>query len=129
MLRDTFDDLETGYINVPREVLEASGIGPADVHSEAYRAWVAERVTLARSCFEGGRDYFARVEAPRHRLAGLAYMARFEWLIETLEREGYRLRPRYDERRSLGIGLRMGWQAIAGMVGSAPVGAPHRSRA
>jgi phytoene/squalene synthetase len=128
MLRDTYADLQAGYFNVPREVLEASAIGPADVQSEAYRAWVASRVKLARTCFEGGRAYFARVEEPRHRMAGLAYMARFEWLLETIEREGYRLRPRYDERRSMAIGLRMGWQAISGMVGS-QVAAPHRGRA
>lgn len=131
MLRDTYADVRTGYFNVPREVLEAASIGPADVHADAYRSWVADRLKLARTCFEGGRDYFARVAEPRHRLAGLAYMARFEWLIETLEREGYRLRPRYDERRSLGIGLRMGWQAISGMVRpggheASPVGASHR---
>jgi phytoene/squalene synthetase len=133
MLRDTFEDLRLGYVNVPREVLEASSIGPADVGSDAYRSWVADRVQLARTCFEGGRDYFARVKATRHRLAGLAYMARFEWLIETIEREGYRLRPRYDERRSLGIGLQMGWHAIAGMVRSGgreapPVATPERGR-
>jgi phytoene/squalene synthetase len=134
MLRDTHADVRAGYFNVPRDVLEASSIGPADVHSDAYRAWVAARVKLARTCFEGGRAYFARVEEPRHRMAGLAYMARFEWLTETLEREGYRLRPRYDERRSLGIGIRMGWQAISGMVGlssrgaSLQVGTPHRGR-
>jgi phytoene/squalene synthetase len=134
MLRDTCEDLQNGYFNVPREVLEASSIGPADIQSNAYRAWVADRVKLARTGFEGGRDYFARVGAPRHRLAGLAYMARFEWLMETLEREGYRLRPRYEERRSLGIGLLMGWQAISGMVrlghhdAPSPVGAPHGGR-
>jgi phytoene/squalene synthetase len=134
MLRDTFEDVRAGYFNVPREVLEASSIGPADVHRDAYRAWVADRVKLARSCFEGGRAYFERVEEPRHRMAGLAYMARFEWLIETLEKEGFRLRPRYDERRSLATGLRMGWQAIAGMVGRggrgapSPVTAPERGR-
>jgi phytoene/squalene synthetase len=133
MLRDTYEDVRTGYFNVPREVLEASSIGPADIQSDAYRAWVADRVNLARACFDGGRDYFERVPAARHRLAGLAYIARFEWLTATLEREGYRLRPRYDERRSLGIGLRMGWQAIAGMVGrggheAQPVATPERGR-
>ena len=133
MLRDTYEDVRAGYFNVPREVLEASSIGPADVHSDAYRAWVADRVQLARTCFEGGRDYFARVAEPRHRLAGLAYMARFEWLIETLEREGYRLRPRYDERRSLATGLHMGWQAVSwlargpGHGTASPVAAPERS--
>ena len=134
MLRDTHEDVRAGYFNVPREVLEAAAVSPADVHSDAYRSWVAERIELARTCFEGGRDYFTRVEEPRHRLAGMAYIARFEWLIQTIEREGYRLRPRYDERRSLGIGLRMGWQAIASMVRGrgegmpSPVGAAHRGR-
>ncbi len=55
MLRDTFDDLEAGYYNIPREVLEASHIGPHDVHSKAYRAWVKSRVQLARSCFQTGK--------------------------------------------------------------------------
>ena len=68
MLRDTFEDARAGYFNVPCEMLEASAIGPTDVHSDAYRAWVADRVKLARSCFDGGRDYFARVEAPRGEL-------------------------------------------------------------
>ena len=31
MLRDTYADVQAGYFNVPREVLEASSIGPADV--------------------------------------------------------------------------------------------------
>src|SRR5678816_3794171 len=48
MLRDTFDDLQAGYYNVPREVLEANHIGPQDVHSDAYRGWVRGRVLLAR---------------------------------------------------------------------------------
>lgn len=37
----------------------------------------------------------------RARLAGLAYMARFEWLLDTMEREDYSLRPKYDERKSI----------------------------
>jgi phytoene/squalene synthetase len=117
MLRDTYADVQAGYFNIPREVLDASAISPADVESDGYRAWVASRLKLARACFEGGRAYFAGVEDPHHRLAGLAYMARFEWLIETIEGEGYLLRPRYAERRSLATGLRMSWQAISGMVG------------
>src|SRR5215208_2952052 len=39
MLRDTFDDLEAGYYNIPREVLEAHNIGPYDTHNKIYRAW------------------------------------------------------------------------------------------
>ena len=113
MLRDTYDDVRLGYYNVPREVLEAGSIGPADVDSAPYRAWVAARVRLARSYLEAGRTYFARVQSRRHRLAGLAYIARFEWLTETLERDGYLLHPLYPQRRSLANGLRMGGRTLS----------------
>jgi phytoene/squalene synthetase len=116
MLRDTHEDLAAGYYNVPRELLEAHGIGPDDVDTGAYRAWVTRRVRLARASFDAGASYFARVECARLRLAGLAYSARFAWLLDTIEREQYRLRPRYDERRTLAIGLRMGWQTLARAV-------------
>jgi phytoene/squalene synthetase len=102
MLRDTYDDVHAGYYNIPREVLEANHIGPKDVQSEAYRAWVNIRVRLARQYFEAGRDYLARVQNPRCRLAGFAYTARFEWMLDTFEREGYSLRPQYRERKSIG---------------------------
>jgi phytoene/squalene synthetase len=116
MLRDTFDDVQAGYYNIPREVLEANHIGPQDVHSDAYRAWVKSRVQLAHEYFEVGRSYLARVQNPRCRLAGFAYTARFEWLLDTIEREGYSLRPDYSERRSIGAGLRMSWLGLSSML-------------
>ncbi|MGE5221380.1 MAG: phytoene/squalene synthase family protein [Omnitrophica WOR_2 bacterium] len=116
MLRDTFDDIQAGYYNIPREVLEAHHIGPQDVESDAYRLWVESRVQLARRYFEAGRDYFERVQNARARLAGFAYIARFEWLLNTLEREGYCLRPAYSERKSIGTGLQMSWQALTSMI-------------
>lgn len=116
MLRDTFDDVQAGYYNIPREVLEANHIGPQDVHSAAYRAWVKSRVQLAREYFEVGRGYLARVQNPRCRLAGFAYTARFEWLLDTIEREGYALRPQYSERKSIGTGLRMSWLVLSAMT-------------
>ena len=117
MLRDTWADLNVGYFNVPRELLAAHSIGPGDVESEAYRAWVADRVKAARACFDGGRAYFARVQSRRHRFAGLAYMARFEWLIATLERDDYLIRPDYSDEMSLGAELRMGWLTMVGLAG------------
>jgi phytoene/squalene synthetase len=130
MLRDTYDDVRAGYYNIPREVLEANHIGPQDVHSEAYRAWVQSRVQLAREYFEAGRSYLARVHSLRCRLAGFLYTARFEWLLDTIEREGYRLRPQYDERKRVGTGLRMSWLALLSMTNLRGVGmlsrqAPH----
>jgi phytoene/squalene synthetase len=116
MLRDTDADLRAGYFNVPREVLEASSIGPADVRCDAYRAWVSDRVRLARAYLRIGHDYFARVQSRRHRLAGIAYIARFDWLIETIEREEFRLRPEYPESRSLATAARMARSVVSSLV-------------
>jgi hypothetical protein len=116
MLRDTFDDVQVGYYNVPREVLESNHLRPGEIQSEAYRLWVQSRVQLARKCFQSGKEYFARVAEPRCRLAGFAYMARFEWLLDTIEREDYFLRPVYTERKSLGICLRMGISTLATLI-------------
>ena len=113
MLRDTYCDVQAGYYNIPREVLEASHIQPQDIQSRPYRTWVQSRVELAHKYFRAGRQYLARVEEPRCRLAGFAYTARFEWLLDTIEREGYSLRPQYSERRSIGTGLRMSWRALS----------------
>jgi hypothetical protein len=122
MLRDTFDDVQAGYYNIPREVLEANHIGPQAVQSDAYRAWVKSRVLLAREYFEAGQVYLARVQNPRCRLAGFVYTARFEWLLDTFEREGYGLRPHYPERKSVGTGLRMSWLTLSSIIHSRSAG-------
>jgi len=116
MLRDTFDDMQAGYYNIPREVLETNHLGPQDVQSDAYRTWVKSRVLLAREYFKAGKVYLTRVQNPRCRLAGFAYTARFEWLLDTIEREGYSLRPQYSERKSVGTALRMSWLTLSSML-------------
>lgn len=113
MLRDTFDDLKVGYFNIPRELLEAHNITPFDVNHVAYRAWVKSRVNLARTYFNDGRAYLAQVECLRCRLAGYAYIARFEWVLDIIEKENYVIRPSYDERKSLDIALKMAWGTLA----------------
>jgi len=118
MLRDTFDDAQLGYYNIPREVLEENHIGPLDVHNNTYRDWVKSRVQLARQYFRAGKEYFARVENPRCRLACYAYIARFDWLLDTIEREGYLLRPQYDERKTIGTGLLMIWLTLSSQLHS-----------
>jgi phytoene/squalene synthetase len=110
MLRDTVDDIQAGYINVPGEVLAANHISPEDIQSDAYRTWVQGRVQLARTYFKAGREYLGQVENPRCRLAGLAYTARFEGVLDLIEQDGYLLRATYPERKGL--------SAIAGGFGS-----------
>jgi hypothetical protein len=88
MLRDTGEDSASGYFNVPREVLEEKHISPQDVTSDAYRAWVRTR-WQARQLFQrGGGILGHRRKRRRCRAAGLAYVARFTGLLDTIERSG-----------------------------------------
>jgi hypothetical protein len=127
MLRDTFDDTQFGYYNIPREVLDADNIWPQEVNSVAYRAWVKSRVLLAREYFQAGKDYFTRVQNARCRLACFAYIARFEWLLDTIEREDYHLRPQYMERKSARAGLWMSWLTLSSMVNYRGLGTMPRT--
>lgn len=116
MLRDTFEDARAGYFNLPCEIFGANRVHPLDVRGNEYRAWVYSRVKLARAYFKQGKCYLRQVENPRCRLAGFAYIARFEWLLDTIAREGYCLRSEYTERKSLGTGVRMGWLAFGSIL-------------
>jgi hypothetical protein len=116
MLRDTFDDLQAGYYNIPREALGSDRLLPKYLYGKACREWVSARVRLARSYFRAGREYLSRVENLRCRLAGYAYTARFEWLLDTFEQEDYFLRPEYSERKSFQTGLRMGLSTLSALL-------------
>ena len=126
MLRDTFDDMRAGYYNIPREVLEANNIQPQDIQSKTYCDWVRSRVNLARKYFQAGRAYLARVQNPRCRLAGFAYTARFEWLLDTIEQENFFLRPEYTERKSFSTGVRMGLSTLSAVLHSGEQKTLHR---
>ena len=121
MLRDTVDDLTAGYFNIPGEFLTAHRLNPGDLDDDSYRAWVKDRVEQARSCFAVGRSYLAQVKSLRCRLAGYAYMARFEGVLDAIEREGYQLRADYPERKQLRARLRLVWSVLTRTVrGSQP---------
>jgi len=107
MLRDTLEDNTAGYFNIPAEYLNANHISPLEVASDPYRDWVRSRVQLARSYFKAGRDNMSRIESVRCRLAGYAYLARFEAVLDSIERDDYLLRADYKECKTLAAGIRM----------------------
>jgi len=109
MLRDTLEDNELGYFNIPREYVKANCISVFDVHHDAYQTWVRSRVQLARSYFRAGRIYLSQVQSLRCRIAGYAYMARFETVLNSIERDAYVLRPEYLESKGPKAGAQMGW--------------------
>ena len=113
MLRDTIEDAAMGYYNIPHEYLAANHIGPQDVDHKAYRDWVQSRVQLARRYFKAGQGYLAQVRNLRCRMAGYLYMARFETVLDAIERDGYRLRAAYPECKTMTTGVRMAWTTLS----------------
>lgn len=107
MLRDMEEDLRGGYFNIPRDLTGDQPVTFQELEQPVYREWVRDRVRRANQCFRTGREYIARVRSARCRLAGFAYLARFEWMARAIERDGYRLRERYPERKSLPAALWM----------------------
>jgi hypothetical protein len=138
MLRDLQDDLPHGMINVPVEDLETYGFTPEQVESEAGRAWVRRQVEHARACFRSGRRYIDSLDLLRLKLAGTWYCARFEYLLDLIERDDYRLRREYGKHHSLRTWLRMFGLGIAvtlkhvarrlGRIGARPVLEPDWPR-
>jgi hypothetical protein len=98
MLRDVREDLPAGIINIPVETLHGEGVRPGDIESERFRLWVREQVELARACFREGRRYINSLDVLRCKLAGIWYCARFECILDAIERDRYVLRAEYPER-------------------------------
>ena len=101
MLRDTLEDIPAGIINISSEDLQAYGIPSLDVESEPFRNWVRDQVKLARRHFQAGKEYINSLDVLRSKLAGVWYCARFERILDVIERDGYHLRQEYPERHSL----------------------------
>jgi phytoene/squalene synthetase len=115
MLRDMVEDISSGYFNVPGEYIKAQPISLEELRSLSFRKWVFGRVKLARQYFEEGRKYIAQVKGFRCRLAGFAYLARFEWILRVIERDGYYLHSDYPERKSFRAGLWMAWRIVVSL--------------
>jgi len=118
MLRDTKEDIDAGYFNIPGEFLQSHDITPGDVKSQAYRKWVCSRVKLAGRYFDEGRVYLSRVKNLRCRIAGFAYTARFEWMLRAIERDNFCLRSEYRHRKSFSAGLWMVWTTLTSIFAS-----------
>ena len=62
------------------------------------------------------------MENARCRLADHAYVARFEWVLDAIEQDGYRLREAYPERSSLRGGVAIGAAAVRSAAAAGALG-------
>ena len=113
MLRDMLDDIQEGYINIPREYLAEQGIAPENLQSLAalceptvLRNFVKAQIELARSYFALGKEYLDTLDVLRCKIAGHLYCLRFEGVMDTIENDGYVLRAEYGERHKLATMLK-----------------------
>jgi phytoene/squalene synthetase len=112
LLRDMLKDIADGFINIPKEYLDAHNISPEDFAAQAYRSWVQERVELARRFFSEGKRYLDLLEVLRCKIVGYWYCARFEGVLDAIERDQFVLRETYNERRSILTHIKIGWIGI-----------------
>jgi phytoene/squalene synthetase len=113
MLRDMVSDIAEGYINIPREYLEAHAISPEDVDSPPFRAWVRSRVEQARQYLCEGKRYLDELDVLRCKIAGYWYCIRFEAVLDAIERDGHVLRAEYNERHKFSTWLKMAWCGVS----------------
>ncbi len=113
LLRDTIQDTADGFVNIPIDYLEAQGIKSEDVDSPPYRAWVRSRVEQARLDMHEGKRYLDELHVLRCKIAGYWYCARFENVLDTIERDDYYLRSDYNEHGKLSTWLKVSWLAVA----------------
>jgi phytoene/squalene synthetase len=125
LLRDTLPDIAEGFVNIPREYLEAHGITPEDITHPAFRAWVKERVDQARHYFEEGQKYFNMLNVLRCKIVGYWYSARFMCVLDAIERDDYVLREVYNERRRLPSWLKIAWLGVSLTLKHATFRPPH----
>lgn len=109
LLRDTIRDLEDGFINIPQEYLAEHGINPEDVHSPPYLAWVQDRVKQAKEYFREGKLYLDSLDVLRCKIMGYWYCARFEGVLNIIERDGFKLRAEYKKEF---VWLKMLWLSV-----------------
>jgi hypothetical protein len=64
-------------------------------------------VLLAKNSLYEGKKYILRLPVVRGKIAALWYCARFEGLLETIQKDGYILRSHYTKQRNLLNSIRM----------------------
>jgi phytoene/squalene synthetase len=107
MLRDTLDDLPSGIINIPSEDIMERNIHVEAVDSEPFRTWVRDQVEQARACLQMGKQYIDSLDNLRCKIAGTWYCCRFEWFLDAIKRDDYRLRKAYPDHQNLRAWVKM----------------------
>ena len=81
--------------------------------SRHYHRRRRDRVQQARGYFQQGKRYIDGLDVLRCKIAAHWYCARFEGVLDAIERDGYVLRATYNERSKLSTWFGMAWLAVS----------------
>jgi phytoene/squalene synthetase len=112
MLRDAKEDARAGYVNVPAGRLDGYIVGTDLPGGPEMSAWIKARVKLAREYFRQGEEYFDGLRMLRLKLAGLWYVSRYDFVLTTIEEDGYRLRESYELHAPISFWLNIAWRTM-----------------
>ena len=112
MLRDLREDIVNGYVNIPIEYLKKYKLKLDDINADAFVNFIKDRVTLARKYFKLGKKYIDSLPVLRCKIAGYWYHARFERILNIIERDNYILREDYSRGRSLPNFANLAWLTV-----------------
>ncbi|MCP4050274.1 MAG: squalene/phytoene synthase family protein [bacterium] len=113
LLRDMVKDIKDGFINIPAEYIKDNNTGYNDMENEAFRLWVKERVDLARKYFIEGKHYLEELPVLRCKIVGYWYCARFERILNIIEKDNYILRPEYNKTGQFSNLLNIAWITVS----------------
>ena len=71
-----------------------------------------DQVEIAREYFRAGKRYLEGLDVLQCKIVGYWYCARFEGILDAIERDGYKLRAVYSERRRLSNWLKIPWLSV-----------------
>jgi phytoene/squalene synthetase len=92
LLRDFLTDKNNGYFNISKEEMNKYHIKDTLKQDEAFSLWLKDKINNIKGLFTEGKKAFAEIPILKVRLTGYLYCSRYERVIKSIERNGYKLR-------------------------------------
>jgi len=115
IVRDLFEDLAMGYINISKEDIRRYSIDIRCPTATSLRAWTQKTVLSARKYLNWGKLYLNTLPIFRCRLMGYLYCSRYEMVLDAIEDANYDLSMNRSESVRKG---KYYWQAISNAISS-----------
>jgi len=96
LLRDFREDLDSGWANIAQEDVAAFGVSLDNINDESFQNWVKSQVQHARDLFAIGKRDLESSHNLRYKVADILYCTKYEDILTTIEKDGFRLRVSYN---------------------------------